>query len=189
MNLPQPPSPQGGLHRIVRMLSLLLLQHALAPSTIDGHMRSLLPSKQGENPVGDGESLPYLKVVGSEPLRFSALPPPPDLTGKPPGSAPPFPPPTPAAVATPASAPAPAAPANNPEKKVDDSPVSQAPAAPNNPPPSILPDDIHPATRPEDFLPYFQFPSADSTNLGSASVPRPPSPGQLPPSSATYQQK
>ena len=187
MNLPPSPSPRGGLHRIVRLLSLLLLQHALAPSIIDAHVRSRLPSKRVDNPTSDGDSLPYLKVISALPLRFKAPPPPPDLTSKPPASAPP--PPPPAAVAALSSTPAPTVPANQPVDKSDDSTASQPGTATRNSPSGILPDDTRPSTRPEDFLPYFQFPNGDVTNTGSASVPRPPAPGQLPPSSATYQQK
>ena len=156
---------------------------------IDANVRSRLPSKMGENPTSDGESLPYLKVIGSRPLRFSAAPPPPDLTSKPPGSAPPFPPSV--TDAAPVSATAPAAPTIKPESKADDSAVNKPANPVSNSPSPILPDDTRPSTRPEDFLPYFQFPggSNDVTNLGPASAPRPPAPSQLPPSSATYQQK
>ena len=186
MNLHQSPSARGGLHRIVRMLSLLLLQHALTPSIIDAHVRSRLPSKLGDNPTSDGESLPYLKVTGALPLRFNAAPPPPDLTSKPPVSAQLPPPPVAAAVS---AAPAQAAPANKPENKSNDSTASQPATVISNSPSTILPDDTRPSTRPEDFLPYFQFPGGDVNNPGSATAPRPPVPGQLPPSSATYQQK
>jgi hypothetical protein len=67
-----------------------------------------------------------------------------------------------------------------------------SPSAPVNdkPVPSILPDDTHPSTRAEDFLPFFQFPSGkDVTVAVPPSAARAPAPGHLPASSATYQQR
>ena len=57
-------------------------------------------------------------------------------------------------------------------------------------PAPILPDDSRPSVRPEDFLPYFQFPGSGS-NAGGVTVivPVPPSlptPASQVPSSATY---
>jgi hypothetical protein len=46
-------------------------------------------------------------------------------------------------------------------------------------PTSILPDETKQRVRPEDFLPFFQFP-------GGQSAPGANAPGTIPPSSATY---
>jgi hypothetical protein len=55
---------------------------------------------------------------------------------------------------------------------------------------SILPDDTRPSSRAEDFLPFFQFPAGDGVNvIVPASAAKPSAPGQLPVSSATYQQR
>lgn len=57
----------------------------------------------------------------------------------------------------------------------------------------ILPDDARPTVRPEDFLPYFQYPGSGSKSGGVIIInpvpATPPAPGTLPPSSATYIQR
>jgi hypothetical protein len=57
-------------------------------------------------------------------------------------------------------------------------------------PAAILPDDVRPAVRPEDFLPFFQFPAPGGTGNVRVIVPvaptAPSAPGTQPPSSATY---
>ncbi len=177
------------------MLSVLLVQHTLAPGITEANMRSRLPDSNGGTPANDAGSLPYLKLTGALALRFSASPPPPppDLTTKPAASAPPFPVTSaPAATTLSHLTPPPVVTATiPPATPAPSAPTSQtAPAGPN-PPPAILPDDTHSSTRPEDFLPFFQFPgSAGDVTVSSPATPaRPPTPGQLPPSSATYQQR
>jgi len=75
---------------------------------------------------------------------------------------------------------------------------SSASATPDKPavekaaPLAILPDELHPQVRPEDFLPFFQIPGA-ATGPGDVTlvvpVPRnPPAPPTQPTSSATYTQ-
>jgi len=59
-----------------------------------------------------------------------------------------------------------------------------APRAPKVPPP-LLPDDTRPRVRPEDLLPFFQFPTAAGAPAPAAA----PTPGVLPPSSATFRQQ
>ena len=183
------------MHRYLRMLSLLLLQHALAPGNIDAHARSRLPLNSSGNPSTDVESRPYLRIAGILPLRIKAAPPPPDLITKPAAGAPP----QPAAVAPTASpASASALPLAEPAGQLPGNPAQADPSpavppAPTNttPPTSILPDDTRTSTRPEDFLPFFQFPDAnhDVTVVVPVTAARPPAPGQQPPSSASYQQK
>jgi hypothetical protein len=190
MNFQLTTSRQGGLRRIVRMLSILLVQHALAPGITEANMRSRLPGNRDGFPATKGDPLPYLRITGALALRFSpAPPPPPDLTTKPAASAPPFPVETSPAVAAPSTGPVATSPAEPAPKAPDTITTSNHPAAPvaSNPPAEILPDDTRPTTRPEDFLPFFQFPNA---NGAVPPTPPPPSvPGQLPPSSATYQQR
>jgi hypothetical protein len=50
--------------------------------------------------------------------------------------------------------------------------------------PSIIPDDIRPRVRMEEFLPFFQLPGPSAPT-----PPVPASPDTVPPSSATYRQK
>lgn len=186
---PPLPTPQGGIRRTLRVLSLLLLQHALAPTGTNAHARSRLPSDP-DSDFNEAESRPYLKVAGSLPLRFSAAP------------RPILSPPAKSAVATESvriQTTAPLEPSSHLSPTVSpvevrDSAEAQpsAPTAPLNGKPtlSILPDDTHPSTRAEDFLPFFQFPSGgDVTVVVPASVVKPPAPGQMPVSSATYQQR
>jgi hypothetical protein len=64
--------------------------------------------------------------------------------------------------------------------------ASAAPMAPAAPtPPPILPDDVPIQVRPEDFLPYFQYPGMSRRVRGEGPPPAAPS---LPASSATYEQ-
>ncbi len=154
-------------------------------------MRSRLPGNTGGSQPAESDGFPYLRITGALALRFSAPPPPPpDLTTKPAASAPPFPMSVTPAVTAPVPTPAPI---ESVAKPVESTPATTTPAtqpAPviNNPPPAILPDDTRPSTRPEDFLPFFQFPGSTS-DVSVGVPPRPPVPGQLPPSSATYQQR
>jgi hypothetical protein len=57
-------------------------------------------------------------------------------------------------------------------------------------PPPVLPDDVGPKARPEDFLPFFQFPGTGAHGGDTVAAPAAPAtPGQLPPSTATYEQQ
>jgi hypothetical protein len=196
MNL-YPPTPKGGLHRSLRVISLLLLQHALVPLGTDAHAHMRLPSNP-ENDRNDTDSRPYLKVSGNLPLRFAAAPRPIPLLPVKAAVAAEIPQSVPAASSSPAEtpvastlAPAPAAEVKEPATPaptVETSPTTIP--ANDKPVPSILPDDTHPSTRAEDFLPFFQFPSGkDVTVVVPASAARAPAPGHLPASSATYQQR
>lgn len=73
-----------------------------------------------------------------------------------------------------------------------DTPAAAKPPTAPKPPPAILYDDLRPATRAEDFLPYFQMPgSARSAGDVNLLIPAPrsaPAPAAIPPSSATYTQ-
>jgi len=169
------------------MLSLLMLQHALAPSIADAHARSRLPADPGDNPA----SLPYLKVTGALPLRFEEPPPPPpDLSSRPAAGAPPQPP----FALTSETLPSAIMPVEVAPAKPDVilpavvTPPPAKPAKPAEPTSSILPDDTRASTRAEDFLPFFQFPGGGNGDV-TLTPPRPAQPGQLPPSSATYQQR
>ncbi len=187
----QPHRPKGGLHRAVRLLSLLLIQHALVPTSKEANARTRLPENSGNNPVSDSDSRPYLKVAGSIPLRFSAPPRPmPILTTK-----------MAAATSTTSLAIAPIA-TESSVATTTLTPAIESKNQPNDPtagPPSpttvkpagsILPDNTSQSTRPEDFLPFFQFPAGgDVTVAVPVRIPSPPPPGQLPASSATYQQR
>lgn len=149
------------------------------------------PSPQGDRPLPAGAPVaasPYLQVVAPPVLRFEDAAPPPDLSAHPPAGAPPKPSrspgpdvilaPKPAAAAAVVAAPQ-LAPQNAAVRIV---PVPAAASAPAAPPPPILGDDASPAVKPEDFLPYFQYPGA------GPGAPR-QQPAPMPRSTATYNQE
>ncbi|HET7535435.1 MAG TPA: hypothetical protein VFJ90_03215, partial [Candidatus Didemnitutus sp.] len=149
------------------------------------------PSVAPELPVV-AMSHPYLATVGAPALRFAEHQTLPDSYANPPGgpSAPhsvteqskPSPdvspsaeikndPTVPSATKT--------SPDSNPPVAQPQQPSHKEPTG--NPAVPILPDDVHPKARPEDFLPYFQFPGV---NHQISNVSTPPVP-----SSATYRQQ
>lgn len=151
-------------------------------------------------PTTTSESQPYLAIIGAPSLRFEEAAPPPDLVTHPAAAAPPHPaladepnlnPPAPAVQAAPAPHPASApvrASTDSAQPTTSSNETSDTPAPAPTPRP-ILPDEIRPQARPEDFLPFFQIPSAQPGVNVVVPVPRAPAaPGPLPPSSATYTQ-
>lgn len=177
---PAPSDPRAGARGFGYFLAIWLL-----PGT------ALCIQLPFTEPKSTNHSRPYLLVVGPPALRFQeALEPQPDLSTRPPAGAPPHPIGKAATVATreeprrgepPALSPASAAPPQDP---------APAPAPDGSPSPAaILPDEIRPKVRPEDFLPYFQFPQSGANPEDVSSVPTPPVPGKQPPSTATYRQQ
>jgi hypothetical protein len=139
-------------------------------------------------------SRPYLAVIDPPGLRFAEALPPPDLSVLPPAGAPPRPVATPEPVVSPALPPEANTPV--PDDSTVPSPVPAKPAAGRpaaTEPPPILPDDTRAKVRPEDFLPFFQFPAnaaqADGVTVVVPATLTPPAPGSQPPSSATYRQQ
>jgi hypothetical protein len=164
------------------------------------YLALLLPSLAGEvaqYPAADGQSertssrkghsTPYLLAIGPPELRFEEAPPSPAWADPATAALPPK-----TATAEPTakhsdvvisnqtSAAASAVSAPLATGKTD--PNLAAPPGP--PPATILPDDVTPKVRPEDFLPYFQFPGAGQNEPNTAPTPRP-----IPSSSATYQEQ
>ncbi len=170
---------QGGLRGCGLCLAIFLIPGtALCASSLHSELKS------------EGHSRPYLAVVGSPDLRFrDALVPQPDLSTHPPAGAPPHPMAKAVAVAS-----------------RDDLRQAEAPTVAAAPPPApgprqagvpegtpvpaaILPDETRPKVRPEDFLPYFQFPGSRENPEDVSNVPAPPEPGRQPLSTATYRQQ
>jgi hypothetical protein len=176
-------SPPGTAKGRRAWIYLSLLLPALASKVSTQATSS--PSPLGENsypPIPQEGSQPYLTAIGPPPLRFEDVFPPPDLSTYQPAGAPP----KPADKAkNSASAdkdvilPKPVATVTVVAIKATES--HPAPAAPT--PPAILADDVPVAVRPEDFLPYFQYPGAGPR--GRAETPPAP---PLPVSTATYTQ-
>ena len=184
-----------GLSRCVQLLSLALLPTLITEGgpPIGSHRSPVngpISAKRGSAPLP--YPAPYLAVVGPAPMRFREPPAPPSFELEPVAAGPahlePDPPPpvlppvkekTDPAVPV-AIPPKPSlGPSPSPEKKPDE---------PDSVP--ILPDDTRREVRPEDLLPFFQFPRNGGTTLG-VRVPVPPAPSApaLPPSSATYRQQ
>lgn len=145
-------------------------------------------------------SRPYVASMGSPALRFmEAIPTAPVLT-KPIASGPPVAASAPevaevnlannqAAASTP---PMPVDVAQVPPAMATETPAQKPdqPASPGPKPQPIIPDDTRRKLQSQDFLPLFRFPGATaSAEDVTPSVPAPPAPGTLPPSSATYQQR
>ena len=145
-----------------------------------------------ELPEAEAGSQPYLRAIGPPPLRFlelevqSRIAPPisPTLSvgalptaGKRGDSSQP-------AAAKDARAPAVATTAQAPQRQ--EIQVASRPA-----PPPIVPDEAAGRVKPEDFLPFFQYPGGQRPGQPDepAKASSPPTPGQLPPSSATYRQE
>jgi len=173
-------SPPGTAKGRRAWLYLSLLLPALA-SKVSTQATSLPLPLDGPTPLVPEESdRPYLAFVGPPPLRFEDLLPPPDLSTHPAAGAPPK-----VAEREEAAAHAAAKAASVASTPVRPILAKAAPAAaPRGPTvPPILPDDVPAQVRPEDFLPYFQFPGAGSADSASTA------PRSIPPSSATYTQQ
>ncbi len=189
MPCPFPSSPpRGGVAPALCRLLLALL-HLTAVATAHAAQQTLAIPK----PV----SRPYLASLSSPALRFlEAMPTPPVLV-KPIASGPPIAASAPqvaevnlanneAAASTPPMPVEPAQPAHPTEPaKAEEQPPAVKPQP-------ILPDDTRKKLQSQDFLPLFRFPGSGSSpedvTVIAPAVPAPPTPGTLPPSSATYQQ-
>jgi hypothetical protein len=190
MNHREPMPAPVGAGRALHCAALLLLPALVATPAGAEYYVSV-------NSLTASRSSAYLAMIGVPTLRFQEFLPPPE----------PIPRPGPDRHRSAAAEP-PADPVIAPEKKLIASapPPSKPPAAPAPPgpgpraassgapvpeppptTPTILLDEMRPNTRPEDFLPFFQLPGM-KTQLGD-STNSVPAPAQLPPSSATYQQK
>lgn len=200
MNHREPPHAPARIGRagLAPALSILLV---MMPFGVHAQpRRPLLGAFVGRT----AEPIPYLVAAGAPPLRFAAPPLPPE-------PAPSAAPAVTAASATSEQASgkkpdilspemtetvAPAKPSPTlPASATNETPSNENPenaTAPGKSVPPILPDDVRPAVRPEDFLPYFQVPGSArrpaTLNVAVPVPPTPPAPAPLPPSSATYTQ-
>ena len=182
-------SIRRGASELIRCFSLVLLPTLAAEAGSTGFAQG---HHEGHRPV---QTMPpekqprptsYLAVVGPPPLRFrdAPAPPPYELEPAPTGpalldeiaSGPTTLQPTPTATNSPLAEALPTGPEPTPRPQ----PQSDEPAP-------IIPDDLRREVRPEDVIPYFQFPR-NRVRVGVPIPPQPNGPG-LPPSSATYQQQ
>lgn len=168
------------------------LSAALTPTGVQASVRT----RPSADATPGAASLPYLQAAGALPLRFQPVPAPLEALERP------TPPPASTSsgsstetIGTAAQAPGAQAHADTPvpamPETADKVAASAAAPAVKTPPP-IIPDEARPVVRPEDFILYFQLPGSarQSPNM-TVVVPAPkapPTPGTLPPSSATYTQ-
>jgi len=187
-----PPGPAKG-RRAWLYLSLLL------PSLASEVAQCPSPAAdRDDTPLGHssaGPSRAYLRYIGPPQLRFQDALPPPDLSVRPPAGGPPK---LRAVnsdgkasdVAPSKPAPPTASAATVVAKKDEVRPNPAAAPPPPPPPPAILPDDVASKVRPEDYLPYFQFPGVESpsndVNASGQAQGAQATPRTVPRSSATY---
>lgn len=178
-----PPGAKRTLHFFALLFAAVLLCSKAAATFLP---RRLHPAPQKVTARG------YL-VVGSAPeLRFQeAVPPAVRVTTKPTASS--------ASPAAPIASRDVVSPSEATTAVSESAVPNEAPAEEKTssktrtgPPGRIIPDATRPVARPEDFLPFFRFPSAgDHSGRAEVLVPVPPATASgtpLPPSSATYTQ-
>lgn len=188
------------MRRALQCLALAL--SAAAPQALPAavRLRTVSGTRAEEMPVQ--EPAGYLASLGAPPLRFAEALPPPDVKPRHVVGASPQPalsmPESSVALANAAAAQSAAIHATVAVPPPEPKPETEAPSepaaapAPEKPAPSaILPDEMRPQVRPEDFLPYFQIPGSKqgSVTIVAPVPPSPPSPSTMPASSATYIQK
>lgn len=180
MNLFEAPFYSG---RTLRSLVPLLLVPIVADVLQAGGPPGFGGAFRGDRPRAESEG--YLSVIGGPGLRFCAPEPAGEQVIKPAVAVLPAPPVAPVAPSPPGPGDTERS-AVRKEPKPGPKPSAASPA--KAPPPPILPDDLRPQVRPEDFLPFFQPPGGSSGSV-PVGVPVPPgAPAQLPPSSATFMQ-
>jgi hypothetical protein len=191
MNHREPTSEPSGPGWTFPCLALLLLPLLSGVSASAGPL--------GTVSSGLTHQKPYLVALGSPTLRFQEPAPPADLAIRPPKPGSPRltvadtaaeDPATTIATTTeqPSSLPVDSAALDS--LSVSDPAVAEGSSTPAKTPRPILPDEMRPQARAEDFLPFFQIPAAESGDVSVfVPVPRAPAaPASLPLSSATYTQ-
>lgn len=184
----------AGLSHFLRYLSLVLLPALAAEGSqfrfVDRGSIVRPSSARTKDPSQDKVPMPYLVVVGPPPLRFREPPAPPSFELEPTATGPAFlddirvpEPLVPAAPLSERIESAPVAAVLPPPKTIQAATTKRTVDSSDSSP--ILPDDLRREIRPEDLLPYFQYPKSGGNG---SSVPAPPQPQTptLPPSSATY---
>ena len=162
----------------------VLLLPALASAV--GHSSINAVTDDDTIPLDSAEhTRPYLQYVGPPPLRFEEALPPADLPVRPTAAAPPVAEHSPEVASTkpvipqlPSAVVPPAPVVASSQEPLPPQPASSADTA-TPASSSILPDDTKPKVKPEDFLPFFQYPGGPSAPGQNGSAP-------IPPSSATY---
>jgi hypothetical protein len=175
------------------LLPALVAEGGHAGRAFNGPVVLFLPEPSNPQPVTP-LSAPYLAVVGPPPMRFREPPGPPSFELEPVAAGPAQleeniqASPSLAAAAggrLDSSSPM-AASSKSSTKSPSSSPSANRPE--ESEPSTILPDDMRRDIRPEDLLPYFQYPRNGGAVIG-VPVPNQPALPTLPPSSATYRQQ
>jgi hypothetical protein len=192
-------SPGTAKGRRAWLLFSLLLP-AFASKVVSMQSPASPTQADADTPPYPQESRPYLRVITTPPLRFEDPAPPPDLSARPPSGGPPklpekdksdrgpdvLPPKPIVPEARPMGSTAPTVQGQSgmasSVKLTDTQTDAQTVTPPPAPtPPPILPDDVPSQVKPEDFLPYFQYPGSGRQNRGGDAPPQP-----LPRSTASY---
>lgn len=186
----------GGAARLLRCFFFLLVLTLVSEATPRARPQSMRSSSP--LPEGDGSSA-YLPVIGPPPLRFAQAPPPPDLSTRPAATDPPRPSAEEEIAAANAASVKPTAPYRGDATGAEQSQIAPVETSPTTPPapvkapgnretPAILPDETQHDTRPEEVLPFFQFPGSSRTTIVVPSVPTSNESTRLPVSSAVYRE-
>jgi hypothetical protein len=192
----------GGAARFLRgsvFLVVLVLGSEATPRAGPPLLRvgPLLPHSARPRPENNGSS-PYLRVIAPPPLRFAQTPPPPDLSTHPVPTAPPLPSVMEGLAASNAASARYVAPSRGSDGTGADqrqtAPAEANPTAPvkvqgKRETPALLPDDTQHEVRPEEILPYFQFPNSGGTTILVAPGSTSPESTRLPVSSAVYRER
>ena len=182
----------SGVYRILRALTFVLLpalSSETSPASVPASHRTSPTERRDDQASHELRSQPYLAAIGPKALRFAEPPVIVPVTAPPPPRPLGYSTPVPADVAPVVTA-APVKDAAVQAVKPDATTAAAAQAkAPDKVLVPLLPDDTRQEVRPEDILPFFQFPGANgSTNVIRAPlVPMAPPPA-IPTSSATYTQ-
>lgn len=181
----------NGVSRSALLLSFAFIPTlTIAESGISISIRSSRSPYNSDTPVRQSQPVPYLRLVGPPPMRFQEPPAPPAFELEPVATGPAF-------IESDRPSMAPAQAKEKPETPVHSVPAGKTGAAPTlekkpeeHEAIPILPDDTRRDVRPEELLPFFQFPRNGGTTMG-VRVPVPPQPTApaMPPSSATYRQQ
>jgi hypothetical protein len=191
MNHREPPHLPAGVRKALHCLSLILVP-ALAHDSAYALPRSRPAPRSGASQHG-AEPTPYLPVIGAPPLRFQALPLPPEPVVRPMTNLSSTPARATAessvALANAAAANSTTSSSGEPNETSPPAAQSAAPASSGKTPAPILPDDSRPPVRPEDFLPFYRSTRQEDVTVLVPGAIATPAPTPIPPSSATYIQK
>lgn len=192
MPLPFPSTPsRGGVAHALGRLVLALLHLTVIATAHAAHQTLAIPRPVSRPYVAQGRmpALRFMEAIPTAPVLLRPIASGPPVAASAPEEAEITLANNEAAASTPPMTGEPAA---------QPAPIPEPAKAPGQPVPAsspqpILPDDTRRKLQSQDFLPLFRFPgtgnNAEDVTVIVPGVPTPPAPSNLPPSSATYQQR